>query len=383
MCPANRLGRALAGAGFDVLLLDLAPPPALADAPLPSLSFAAADVRDEAALTSHFKGASLVFHLASYGMSGGAQLQRQMVQAVNVGGTCAVLTAAVMAGVGRLVYLSTYNVVYGGQEITGGDESLPYFPYPEGHYDAYSSTKGLAERAVLGANGTPLPGGGTLRTCALRPAGIWGPGEQRHLPRIVRYLEMGLFCFVIGRPEEAIVDWLHVDNLVQGCLLAAVGLTAEKGHIAAGQAYFLHDDHPGVSSQVNQFAFLRPLVEGLGYRHPTAIIPTWAAFYAAWLLEWLHWLLWPLLDISRWFILTRTEVLKSGRTHHMSCAKARRQLGYRPRRHSFQPVVAWFVERGHGRKAGSGRGGLRLAAVLLALLAMILGARLVRSNSSV
>lgn len=44
----RRLGRALAGAGFDVLLLDLAPPPTLADAPLPSLEFAAVDVRDEA-----------------------------------------------------------------------------------------------------------------------------------------------------------------------------------------------------------------------------------------------------------------------------------------------------------------------------------------------
>lgn len=56
---------------------------------------------------AHFKGASLVFHLASYGMSGGAQLQRRLVEAVNVGGTRAVLAAAVAAGVGRLVYLST------------------------------------------------------------------------------------------------------------------------------------------------------------------------------------------------------------------------------------------------------------------------------------
>lgn len=77
-------------------------------------------------------------------------------------------------------------MVYGGQEIAGGDESLPYFPYPEGlrDYDTYSRTKALAERAVLAADGTPLPSGGTLRTCALRPAGIWGPGEQRHLPRM-------------------------------------------------------------------------------------------------------------------------------------------------------------------------------------------------------
>ena len=75
-------------------------------------------------------------------------------------------------------------MVYGGQVIENGDESLPYFPYPKWHPDAYSSTKTLAEQAVLAANGTPLPGGHTLRTCALRPAGIWGLGEQRHLPRM-------------------------------------------------------------------------------------------------------------------------------------------------------------------------------------------------------
>lgn len=27
---------------------------------------------------------------------------------------------------GRLVYTSTYNVVYGGEEIINGEESLPY-----------------------------------------------------------------------------------------------------------------------------------------------------------------------------------------------------------------------------------------------------------------
>ena len=60
-----------------------------------------------------------------------------------------------------------------------------------------SRTKAQAEQIVLKANMTPLvsaagrgrrrsSGGssGHLRTCALRPAGIWGPGELRHLPRM-------------------------------------------------------------------------------------------------------------------------------------------------------------------------------------------------------
>ena len=184
----RRLGAALVKHGYShVLLLDVVPPPP--DTPLADgCSFACADVCDcagtqavspssslgfsslrtmggsryrsdtppsipharqsvhpthppiptprLAALTAHFAGATVVFHCASYGMSSTQQLQRRRVEAVNVGGTRAVVGAAVAAGVPRLVYLSTYNVVFGGQEVRGGDESLPYFPLHK-HPDCY------------------------------------------------------------------------------------------------------------------------------------------------------------------------------------------------------------------------------------------------------
>lgn len=38
---------------------------------------------------------------------------------------------------------------------------------------------------MLKANGETTQNGTQLRTCALRLAGVYGPGEQRHLPRIV------------------------------------------------------------------------------------------------------------------------------------------------------------------------------------------------------
>lgn len=38
------------------------------------------------------------------------------------------LKACQKQNVGRLVYTSTYNVVFGGQKIENGDESLPYWP---------------------------------------------------------------------------------------------------------------------------------------------------------------------------------------------------------------------------------------------------------------
>ena len=53
------------------------------------------------------------------------------------------------------------------------------------HPDQYSRTKSIAEQEILAANGKKTSDGGTLRTCALRLAGVYGPGEQRHFPRIV------------------------------------------------------------------------------------------------------------------------------------------------------------------------------------------------------
>jgi nucleoside-diphosphate-sugar epimerase len=50
------------------------------------------------------------------------------------------------------------------------------------HVDHYSRTKAVAEMKVLAANSEVQP---VLRTCALRLAGVYGPGEERHLPRVV------------------------------------------------------------------------------------------------------------------------------------------------------------------------------------------------------
>ena len=43
-------------------------------------------------------------------------------------GTLVLYKASIQTGVQSLVYTSTYNVVFGGQEIRNGNESLPYFP---------------------------------------------------------------------------------------------------------------------------------------------------------------------------------------------------------------------------------------------------------------
>ncbi|XP_069546476.1 short-chain dehydrogenase/reductase family 42E member 1 isoform X1 [Brachyistius frenatus] len=337
-----RLAHSLHKKGAKVILFDTVPP---SQAVLEDLVFVRGDIRDYAQVEKAISGVDCVFHIASYGMSGREQLNRQLIEAVNVQGTQNVLKACVELGVSRLVYTSTFNVVFGGQVIENGDESLPYLPLHL-HPDHYSRTKSLAEMAVMKANGTALNGSpGVLRTCALRPAGIYGPGEQRHLPRIVSYIEKGIFRFVYGKPSS-LVEFVHVDNLVSAHELAAEALTPEKQRRSAGQAYFISDGRP-----VNNFEFFRPLVEGLGYPFPKLRLPISLIYFFAFLTEMVHHLIGPFYNFQP--LLTRTEVYKTGVTHYFSMAKAKVELGYEPQEHDMDEVVQWFRSRGHGKKRRS------------------------------
>ncbi|XP_008849699.1 short-chain dehydrogenase/reductase family 42E member 1 [Nannospalax galili] len=339
-----RLGCALNRKGVHVILFDISRP---AQTLPEGIKFVHGDIRHLSDLESAFQVADItcVFHIASYGMSGREQLNRTLIQEVNVWGTDNVLQACQKRGVPRLVYTSTFNVIFGGQVIRNGDESLPYLPLHL-HPDHYSRTKSIAEKKVLEANGLALDqGSDVLRTCALRPAGIYGPGEQRHLPRIVSYIERGLFRFVYGDPSS-LVEFVHVDNLVQAHILASEALRADKGHIASGQPYFISDGRP-----VNNFEFLRPLVEGLGYSFPATRLPLTLIYYFAFLVEMAHFVLGRLYNFQPF--LTRTEVYKTGVTHYFSLEKAKTELGYEPQPFDLQEVVEWFKVRGHGRRSGS------------------------------
>ncbi|XP_071377241.1 short-chain dehydrogenase/reductase family 42E member 1 [Centroberyx affinis] len=334
-----RLACSLYKKGAKIILFDVAPP----SQEVPEgVVFLQGDIREYAQVEKAVAGVDCVFHIASYGMSGREQLNRRLIEAVNVGGTENVLKACVERGVSRLVYTSTFNVVFGGQVIENGDESLPYLPLHL-HPDHYSRTKSVAEMAVMKANGSALKdGSGVLRSCALRPAGIYGPGEQRHLPRIVGYIEKGIFRFVYGKPSS-LVEFVHVDNLVSAHELAAEALTPRRQRRSAGQAYFISDGRP-----VNNFEFFRPLVEGLGYPFPKLRLPVALIYFFAFLTEMIHHLVGPLYNFQP--LLTRTEVYKTGVTHYFSMAKAKAELGYEPQEHNLDEVVQWFRSRGHGKK---------------------------------
>ncbi|KPP64741.1 putative short-chain dehydrogenase/reductase family 42E member 2, partial [Scleropages formosus] len=344
----HRLGKALARAGASVILLDIVTPrwdiPDGAAFHQNRLSHAVSrgtganpiDIRDYDSLYSVCNEVDCIFHTASYGMSGPEQLNKEQVESVNVGGTSNVINVCLKRRVSRLVYTSTVNVAFVGLPIEEGDEdSAPCLPLGL-HTDHYSRTKAIAERMVLEANGCPLKGGSLLQACVLRPSGIYGPEERRHLHRVMVNIERRLFCFSFGN-REARMNWVHVDNLVMAHVLAAEGLTLSKDYVASGQAYFIND-----GESVNLFEWLTPLFERLGYSRPHMHLPVSLVYSAAFLMECLHVILRPVADVP--LLFTRNEVWNIAVTHTFKIEKARRDLGFSPRRYNLADSVDQYLK---------------------------------------
>ncbi|XP_002510725.2 short-chain dehydrogenase/reductase family 42E member 1 isoform X2 [Ricinus communis] len=296
------------------------------------------------------RGVDCVFHLASFGMSGKEMIRFGRVDEVNINGTCHVLEACIEFGIKRLVYVSTYNVVFGGKQIVNGNESLPYFPTDD-HVDSYGRSKSIAEQLVLKYNGRPLKknNGKRLYTCAIRPAAIYGPGEERHMPRIVSYAKLGLMPFRIGDANVK-TDWVYVDNLVLALILASMGLLDDipnsGGHpVAAGQPYFISDGSP-----INSFEFLQPLLKSLNYDMPKASLSVPHALILGKIFGAIYTLLYPWLN--RWWLpqpfILPAEVYKVGVTHYFSFLKAKEELGYVPMvtpREGMAATIAYWQEK--------------------------------------
>lgn len=253
-------------------------------------------------------------------MSGREQMPcyRKRMEDVNVKGTENVLKVCEKNRIKCLVYTSTYNVVFGGQVIINGDESLPYFPLHQ-HVDYYSKTKSIAEQLVLASHADQMAG---TSTCALRLAGVIGPGEARHLPRMIKAIQSGWMHFYYHDRHGGLVDFIGIDNVVQGHVKAAFQLL-DGSTTVGGQAYFLSDGQP-----VNSFEYFRPLFRHFDRPAPAYRIPVAFMYVLVYLLQWLFRLLHRWVSLTP--LLTPAELFKTAVTHHFRIDKARQHFDYRP-----------------------------------------------------
>jgi nucleoside-diphosphate-sugar epimerase len=266
------------------------------------------DIADEAAVRRACQGVDVVYHTAALA---GVWGPPQDYVRTNIDGTNAVIAACRAERVGRLVYTSTPSVVASPDRTSheGADESLPY---PTRFLADYPRTKVPAEQAVLAANGADL------RTVALRPHLIFGPGDPHLVPRIIRRARAGKLRIVGDGSVK--VDITYVENAARAHLQAARALD-KPGSPAAGRPYFLSQGQPVVL-----WTWINDLLRTLGIPPVTKRISLNAAYRAGAALE----LTWRTLRLSGEPPMTRFVATMIGTSHWFDISAARRDLGYDP-----------------------------------------------------
>jgi len=233
---------------------------------------------------------------------------------VNVTGTKQLIEACLQTGVKNLVYTSSASVVFAGFDIKYGEESLPYAKTP---IDRYSYTKELAERAVIAANGKS-----GLKTCALRPSGLFGPRDIQFWPEAIKAGKEGKSKFQIGNGQN-IMDWTYIENAALAHVLAAEKLN-ENAPGVSGEAFFISNDDP-----TPFWDMLKYIWKELGFQTPRFAIPFNLMWYFALLVDFLAWIVSPIVDWKPSFTFLR--VVNAGASRYFNISKAKERLGYQPR----------------------------------------------------
>jgi nucleoside-diphosphate-sugar epimerase len=271
------------------------------------------DICDARAVAEACRTVDCVWHAAAMP---GIGVRRRIYDEINRLGTENVLAGCRTAGVPRLVYTSSPSVVFAGQDQRGIDESTPYdFRWMESNRAWYSLTKAKAERAVLAANCD------SLRTCALRPHLIWGPGDTHLLPRLVARARSGRLRRVGDGTN--LIDVTYVENAADAHLLAADALErAGPSAAPAGKAYFISQGQP-----INCWQWIDSILSLVDLPPvDMSISPK-----TAWRLGTACEAAYRLLRLKGEPPMTRFLAAQLATSHWFDISAARRDLGYQPR----------------------------------------------------
>lgn len=157
---------------------------------------------------------------------------------------------------------------------------------------------------------------GSLRTLALRPHAVLGPGDRQLVPRLASLLALPVVpCIGDG---ENLVHFTSLKTAVQAHVRAAEVLLAGRGH---GEAVFVADGPPLPLGEV-----LKALARQLHGRTPRVVqVPWLLAWRLAQVAELLHA---PL----PWFppLINRYRVAMMGRAHWFRLARMSELLALEP-----------------------------------------------------
>ncbi|MGB7340043.1 MAG: NAD-dependent epimerase/dehydratase family protein [Phototrophicaceae bacterium] len=252
--------------------------------------------------------------------------QPQILYDVNVSGTENIIRACQQQSVKKLVYTSSIDVVFDGTPISNGDETLPY---PAKHLDYYGTTKMLAEKAVINANGVD-----GLATASIRSAGIYGPYDKHRFPAVISQTLTGQFT-KIG-DGTAKFTHVYVENLAHAHVLLVEAL--ELNAVSAGEIYFITD-----YAASNFFDFFLPYLDALDIEYRIQTIPLVLAQTIANVLEFRH-KIWQT-DKTGFIQLSRYTVASVATDFWFNHNKATQDFGYEPlvsEQEAFERTLSWL-----------------------------------------
>jgi len=179
----------------------------------PRLTFIQGDICDRDQVVKVMAGVDLVVHFAAESHVDRSILGAADFVVTNVLGTQTLLQAALEAGVGKFVHVST-DEVYGSIDTGSWPETHPL--EPNSPYSASKASSDLLARAYYVTHKLPV--------CITRCSNNYGPYQfpEKVIPLFVTNLMDGEKVPLYGDGMN-VRDWLHVDDHCRGIQLVADG----------------------------------------------------------------------------------------------------------------------------------------------------------------
>ena len=271
---------------------------------------------------------------------------KPLFERVNVQGTKNLLQCAGDIGtVKAFVFTSSASVIHDSvSDLVDADESYPVLRIPV-QREFYSHTKGIADDLVLTANRK----NGSMLTCALRPAGIFGEGDVQMLPGLLNAYYTGKNNWQLG-DNKNYFDTTYVGNVAHAHLLAAKALLQTHAmpiqpldhERVDGEAFFITNDSPQPF-----WDFARMVWRAAGWKgspRDAWIIPKGLGLVIATLIEWIFWIIFFGQRVPQ-FRKQAVQYSCMYRTYNIN--KAKKRLGYKPIMSVSEGVargVKWYEE---------------------------------------
>ena len=278
-----------------------------------------ADMRDADAVRTALGNSKSLYHVAAdyrlWARDPGE------IERTNVDGTRIVMTAAMAAGVKRIIYTSSVATLALSERGTPVDETAPLDA--ANAIGAYKRSKVAAERLV-----EELVARRGLPAVIVNPSTPIGPRDSRPTPtgRIIVEAACGRMPAFV----DTGLNLVHVDDVAAGHLLAH-----DKGRV--GERYILGGQDATLQ------AMLAAIAARTGRRAPTLSLPRGPLFPLAWAAE-------AVARVTgREPMLTADGLRLAKYQMFFTHAKATRELGYtaRPYAAAIEDALAWFGAHGY------------------------------------